>query len=473
MVNFGFFDDWHPQPGRLTSWSVSQDALAAMLAAPPHPTPPSFQQQEYLRTTSRGARAGHRASRLCMLSFDIPGRPDLAAMTRAVTAFVRRHDTFSSRFVVEPDGQVVRHVLPPESIELEPTEHGVFADSAALRRHVQDTTPDALQWNCFSFGVIARDESFTVYAAVDHLHTDGVAQALTCVDLLTLYGGELSGTPLPLAPVDGHLAYCARERAHNATLTLESPGVREWLKLLRRNDGEMPSFPLHLDRGTSGYSPGAQLTMQLFTEPEAVRFEQVCGGNAGRFPGGLFAALALTEAELTSDDWHFILTPANTRSTPGENGSVGYFTNLVPIAFDVPADATFTTLVAAAQDSLDRAKTLSDVSAHRVLELAPPDSGLRVRPGWAAMMLSYVDVRKIAGADMFDQINGGMFANRASAGEVYVWINRFLDVTTLSVLFPDSPESHESIERYVKTLTSITAAVVGDGDYALRADAHA
>ncbi len=473
MVNFGFFDDWHPQPGRLTSWSVSPDALTAMLAAPPHPIPPSFQQQEYLRTTARGARTGQRASRLCMISFDIPGSPDIEAMTRAVTAFVRRHDTFSSRFVVEPDGRVVRHVLAPESIELRPADHGVFSDSAAVRWHVQDTTPDALHWNCFSFGVIARQGSFTVYASVDHLHTDGVAQALTCVDLLTLYGGELSATPLPLAPVDGHLAHCARERAHNATLTLSSPGVGTWLKLLRRNGGQMPSFPLYVGSGTSGYSRGAQRTMQLFTEPEAVRFEQVCGGNEGRFPGGLFAALALTEAEMTGNDWHFILTPANTRGTAGENGSVGYYTNLVPIAFDVPTDASFTTLVAAAQDAVDRAKELTDVSAHRVLELAPPDSGLRVRPGWAAMMLSYVDVRKIAGAEMFDRINGGLFANRAAAGEVHVWINRFPDVTTLSVLFPDTAEAYEAVERYVETLTSITASIVCDGDYALRADAHA
>lgn len=472
MVNFGFFDDWHPQPGRVTSWSVPLAALAVMRDAPEHPIPPSYQQQEYLRTTWRTAAAGHRSSRLCMIAYDIPGVPNIEAMTRAVTAFARRHESFASWFTVEPDERVVRHVVDADTLELVPTEYGEFTDSDAIRRHVQDTTPDALHWNCFSFGIIEQEQAFTVYAAVDHLHTDGVAQALTCVDLLMLYGAELSGTEPALAPVDGHLAYCARERAYNAELTEQSPLVSTWLELLQRNGGQMPTFPLYLGTANaSGYVRGAVLTLPLFTEADALRFEQACENGGGRFLGGLFAALALTEVELTGNDWHFILSPANTRSTPGEAGAVGYYTNLLPIAFDVPPESRFSDLVAVAQETADRAKELTDVSPHRVLELAPPELGIRVRPGWAAMMLSYVDVRKIAGVEMFDRINGGLFGNRAAAGEVYVWINRFPDVTTLSLVFPDTEDANESVGRYVKTLTEITAAVADAGDYALRVDA--
>ncbi|MQY17120.1 condensation domain-containing protein [Nocardia macrotermitis] len=472
MVNFGFFDDWHPQPGRVTSWGVPPTALALMYTAPEHPIPPTYQQREYLRTTHRTAAAGHRASRLCMISYDIPDRPNIAAMTRAVTAFVRRHESFASWFTVEPDDRVVRHVVDTQTLELVPTEYGEFTDSEAIRRHVQDTTPDALHWNCFSFGIIEHDNGFTVYAAVDHLHTDGVAQALTCVDLLMLYGAALSGTEPALAPVDGHLAYCARERDYNAALTAQSPQVATWLKLLQRNGGQLPTFPLYLGTATTtGYVRGAVRTMPLFTEDDAQRFEWACEAGGGRFLGGLFAALALTEVELTGNDWHFILSPANTRSTPGETGAVGYYTNLLPIAFDVPPDARFSALVAAAQTAADGAKALTDVSPHRVLELATPELGIRVQPGWAAMMLSYVDVRKIAGVEMFDRINGGLFANRAAASEVYLWINRFPDVTTLSLVYPDTEDADESIGRYVKTLTEITAAVADDGDYALRVDA--
>ncbi|MFF0491878.1 condensation domain-containing protein [Nocardia sp. NPDC004068] len=466
MVNFGFFDDWHPQPGRITSWSVSEAARAAMAAAPPYPTPPCYQQEEYLRAAHRQAGTRARTSRVTMISFDMPGEPDVPAMTRALTAFVRRHDTFGSRFEVLPDDRVVRHALPPERIDLVATDHGDFADAAAIRAFVQANTPDARHWDCFGFGVIRHEGSFTVYAAIDHLHTDGVGQAITCVDLLMLYGSELGGTPAPLAAVEGHLGYCDRERAHNEALTEDSPEVRAWVDLLRRNGGDMPSFPLYLGTaGGSAYTRGAQITLPLFDEPDAQRFEEVCEARGGRFVGGLFAALALTELELTGADWYFVLTPVNTRTTAGEANSIGWYTNLVPVAIEAGTDNRFTGLVAAAQRAADSARELGGVSPHRVVELAAQRHGVRTRPGWAAMMMSYIDLRKFPGVEMFDRINGGMFANDDSPGEVYVWVNRFPDVTKLSLLFPDTPEARQAVDQYIKTLLSIVGAVAHDGDY--------
>ncbi|BCK56761.1 condensation domain-containing protein [Nocardia wallacei] len=469
MVNFGFFDDWHPEPGRLTSWTASPRSRATVRQAPVHEARPSYQQEAYLQAAHRNSGADFRVSRLCMIAFDIPGAPVRAAMTRTVNAFLRRHDTFSSWFALDSDGRFVRHVAAAEDIEFEATEHGEFTDSAAIRAHVQAETPGPEAWDCFSFGVIERDHSFTVYAAVDHLHTDGVAQALSCVDLLTLYGRELSGGQVPIAEVDGHIAHCARERERNGRLTLESPQVRRWVELLQRNDGDVPSFPLELG-GSGGYTTGAVVTVPLMSEAEALRFEQACVDHGGRFHGGLFVALAIAQLELTGKDWYFGFSPANTRSTPGEAGSIGWYTNLIPITLAIRPDDTFTTLVGPAQESAERAKDLLDVSLHRVLELVTPDLGIRTRPGWAAPMLSYVDVRKIAGAEMFDQINGGLFGNNASAGEVYTWVNRFHDQTKLSVLFPDTPQAHESIDRYVKAVTSVITAVAAEGDYGIRAD---
>ncbi|WP_024804030.1 condensation domain-containing protein [Nocardia sp. BMG51109] len=469
MVSFGFFDDWHPGAGRLTSWTASPASRAAVARAPVHEAGPSYQQEAYLRAAHRNADTGFRASRLMMISFDIPGAPDHDAMTRTVNAFLRRHDTFSSWFALDADGRMERHVADPADIDAVPTGHGEFGDSDTIRAHVQNETPGPFDWDCFSFGVIEHEQSFTVYAVVDHLHTDGVGQALSCVDLLALYGNELSGGQVPVAPVDGHIDHCLRERRHNEQLTLDSPQVRRWVELLQRNDGDLPAFPLDLGGGT-GYTRGSQVTVPLLSEEDALRFEQVCLDHGGRFIGGLFAAIALAELESTGRDRYFGLTPVNTRGTPGEAASIGWYTNLIPVTVSIRPDDTFTTLVTAAQEATERGKDLLDVSVHRVLELATPDLGIRTRPGWSAPMLSYVDVRKIAGADMFDQINGGLYGNRASAGEVYTWVNRFNDVTKLSLLFPDTPQAHESIDRYVKALTSIVTAVAAEGDYGVRAD---
>lgn len=467
MVAFGLFDDWHPAPGRLTTWTASPQSRARVRQAPAHEVGPSYQQAAYLRATERNSGVGLRISRLCMISFDIPAAPDRRAMTAAVTAFLRRHDTFHSWFALERDGRIVRHVADPADIEFVPTDYGEFTDLGTLRERVQAETPGPFEWDCFSFGMIERPGSFTVYAVVDHLHTDGVAQALSCVELMLLYGNELSGGAVELPSVDGHIGYCAREHRLNTQLTLQSPAVRRWVDLLRHNDGDVPSFPLDLG-ARRGYTRGAHLTMPLLSETDALRFERVCDAHGGRFLGGLFAAVALAEYELAGRERYFGLTPANTRFLPGEMGSVGWYTNLIPVVVPVRSDAAFTALVAVAQDAAERAKDLTDVSLHRVLELVTPDLGIRTRPGWAAPMLSYVDVRKMTGADMFDAIKGGLYGSRASSGEVFLWVNRFHDVSTLSLLFPDTPQAHAAVERYVRTLAAIITSVVADGDYAVR-----
>ncbi|MFB7718333.1 condensation domain-containing protein [Nocardia sp. NPDC056100] len=471
MLDFGFIDDWTPAPGRITGWTIAPESHAAMLAAPPHPTPPSYQQEQYLRATLRNVDAGVHASRLCMIAVELPGHPDRPALKRTVTRFLRRHDTFASWFTHEPGGAIARRTVPADTISVITRDYGLFDSGSAIRAHVHRLVPNALHWDCFGFGVIDHGTSFTIFAAIDHLHTDGVGQALTFAELLMIYGIESAGSRAELPPVGSHLHYCCRERALNAILLPESPPTRTWVRLLRQNGGEMPAMPVDLgqDKG-SGFRDGAQITVPLFDERTALRFEQVCTDNGGRFLSGLFVALALTDLELAGREWYFALTPVNTRKESGESGSIGWYTNLIPIAFQLEPTDTFTSLVSTAQWVVDEAKELTDISPHRVLELAATDPAIRTRPGWAATMLSHIDVRKIPGAEILDHINGGIYGNRAASGAVYVWVNRFSDVTTLSLLFPDTPEAHASINRYVKTLTAILTTVATDGDYSVDID---
>ncbi|MEV5653015.1 condensation domain-containing protein [Nocardia sp. NPDC052254] len=465
MVGFGFFDDWHPRPGRLIAWAPTPRSRAAVMAAPEHPIGPSYQQREYLLAAHRQRDSGSRASRLCMIAFDFPSALDRDAMTRTVTAFVRRHDTFWSWFSCEPGDRIARHVADPGDIELAPADFGEFTDSDAVRDHVQRHAREVFDWDCFGFGVIDRGDSFTVYAAVDHLHTDGVGQALSCVDLLMLYGNELSGGQVPIEPVDGHVAYCERELAHNGALTADSAPMRRWLDLLVAHDGAVPSFPMDLgvDPDARGFTAGAQITVPLLTEAEAVRFERVCQEFGGKFLGGLFAAIALTEYELTGRERYFVFTPVNTRGAAAEQGSIGWYTNLVPVAVRVRPGEDFTSLVGRAQTEADDAKELAEVCVHRVIELAAGDPRIRTRLGFSAPMVSYVDVRRMAGVEMFDRINGGLYGNRASSSEVYLWINRFPDVTTLTMIFPDTEIAHEAIAKYLSTLTTLCRDIAERG----------
>lgn len=471
MVNYGFFEEWNPAGGVLTTWTSSRQSREAARRAPAHPTPPSYQQEVYLRAAYREDGQGFRASRLCMIAFDLPGTPDHRAMTRTVNTFLRRHDTFTGHFVPRVDGSFGRHRIDPRSIEFVAVRHGAIDSSAAIRSHVQRETPGPLEWDCFTFGIIERADSFTVYAAIDHLHTDGVAQALTFVDLLTIYSAECAGRAPELPEVSGHIAYCARDRRVNAALGPRSAGVREWRNILYRHGGEIPPFPLDTGTGRGGYTRGAQVTATLLTEARAADFDELCANLGGRFLAGIFAAAACVERELAGRTLYLGLTPVNTRHEAGEAASVGWYTNLVPVSFPIGAADGFASLVGPAQRAMDMARHLSDISLHRVLELGADDPGIGAEPGCSTPMLSYLDIRRISGAAMFTAVNGGIYANPISPREVYIWVNRFADATRITLLFPDTATARESVARYLAALRRVVDTVCATGDYGLAVEA--
>jgi hypothetical protein len=346
-----------------------------------------------------------------------------------------------------------------------PTDHGVKDSADAIRAHVQDETPGPFSWDCFTFGAIEHGSGFTLYAAFDHLVTDGISSALALVELLQLYSTQTQGVPSGLSEVGSYIDYCARERSGSAELTLESPHVERWVELVRDNGGTLPTFPLDLGVSSSGYARTAHLSTTLFSESDAERFATVCRENGAAFTPGVLAVAALASHEFTGNSKYFGLTPKSTRSTPAEFSSIGWFTSLIPVPLTVDKSSTFTSIVGAAQQSYDAGKELTDVSFHRVMQLVEPDSGVDVQPGWSVPMVSYIDVRKLPGVDVFDALNAGLFGNRGSSEEVFLWINRFNDQTSISLLFPDTDEAHIAIKLYVDRLTEIFTTIAGTGDY--------
>ncbi|GAC68983.1 condensation domain-containing protein [Gordonia soli] len=466
MVSFGLIDEWTPRTGRLTSWTLSDDAKKAGAQAPAHPVPASHQQEEYLRAALRNRSAGFRFSRLCLQAFDFQAPLNHEAMSTAVTRFLRRHDTFTSWFSVENDGAIVRHVVDPEIIEVSYTEHGEMSTPAQIREHVQDETPGPFEWNCFTFGAIEWEGGFTLYSAVDHLDTDGISQALTCVELMTLYMNAAFGLDGALPEVGSYIDYCGRERGISRELTRESDEVQRWIELLSEHGGHLPRFPLPLGKESEGHTRSAHLSQQVFDEAAMQRFEDVCKANGSNVTAGLLTVAALVYAEFTGESGYLGMTPKSTRRPGPELSSVGWFTSLIPVPVTVDSDTSFTSAVSEAAQSYDAGKKLTDVSLHRVLQLARPEDGLDITPGWSVPMVSFVDVRRLPGVDMFDAINGCLYGNRGSSEEVFMWINRFKDVTSLTYLYPDTEAGHTALREYTDKFVEIITAVAEQGDYA-------
>ncbi|WP_280305798.1 condensation domain-containing protein [Nocardia neocaledoniensis] len=465
MVDFGLIDEWQPAPGRLVTWFATPESTRLAATAPVHPAPPSLQQEQYLRLADRHAGADFRFSGLCLVTARLPtAELDRDAMTRVINAFLLRHDTFRTWFDIDSGGTVRRHLVPAEAVDFQPIDYGHIDDPAAIRTHVEKTTPGPFDWDCFTFGAIEHGETTTVYLAVDHLHTDGLGQYLSAADFAQLYAAQLWAEAEPPAPAASYLDYCVAERAHSDRLTLTSPGVRKWLELVRGNDNRLPAFPLDLGRRSDGYHRSAHRSIELLDPEAGERFEAVCRAHGAEFVGGAFAAAALAERELTGADYYFGMTPISTRTSAAENASVGWYVTLVPVAFPLGPRTPATRVLGLAQRAYENGLLLAPTSFHRVLDLLPADSEIKAEPGWVTPMISFIDARDFVGHEFFDEIGAGVYANRAASEEALIWINRLPSGTSLSVIFPDTAVAHDSVDRYLDAVRSMFLAIAATPD---------
>ena len=150
------------------------------------------------------------------------------------------------------------------------------------------STPGPLQWDCFMFGVIQRDDHFTFYVVVDHVHTDPILMAVLYMEIHMMYGALAGGgAPLQLPQPSGYDDYCVKQHEFTSALTLESPQVRTWIDYAESNDGTLPEFPLPLGeyRSPVRRCPGRTVDGR----PHTARFESACidparGSSAAYLP---------------------------------------------------------------------------------------------------------------------------------------------------------------------------------------------
>lgn len=106
-------------------------------------------------------------------------------------------------------------------------------------------------------------------------------------------------------------------------------------------------------------------------EQQGERFEAACVAAGARFSGGVFACAALAERELTNCETFDVVTTTDTRRTPTELRTTGWFTGLVPITVPV-ASGLFDSAARVAQISFDSGKDLATVPFDRVLSWHAP-----------------------------------------------------------------------------------------------------
>ena len=459
MVALGNIIEWQPPNGPLTMWTPAPASHDAARTARRSELAPSYQQNQHLWAAHISNAVSRQLPRLMVVAWDIPGVCDIPAMTATINAHVRRQDTYHNWFEFE-DGQIVRRTIDdPADIDMAPVPFGQMS-ADQVRTHVLTTTPETLEWGCFTFGVVEHADYFTFYASVDHLHIDGLSAGLIFVDIHLAYQELSQGEhrhPPQLPEVRSYSDYAARQREKAATLDLSSPEIKDWIAFGRDTDGNWPNFPLPLG-DTWASSKGDLVTRDLLNGDETESFDAACRAAGARFIGGVLAATALADHELTGNQSYHGFTAKDTRMAGVDNMTVGWFASLIPVT--VPTGGvSFGEAARAAQKSFDAARGLADVPFERLLELATPDDlGIKL-PTQLPMMLSFLDFRKIPLAGLWAETNFGTYGDNLSAGGVNMWINRHAEKTTVTISFPDNEIARESVHRYIATLAEVCAHV--------------
>ena len=185
-----------------------------------------------------------------------------------------------------------------------------------------------------------------------------------------MYRALVSGAgPLELPEAGSYDDFCVKQHRFTSALTAESPPVRSWTQFAESNDGSMPDFALPLG-DPSKPSEGDIVTMTMLDEQQTDRFESACTAAGARFIGGVLACCGLAEHELTGAHTYYGLTPFDTRRTPTDALTQGWFTGLIPITVPI-VGSSFGDAARAAQHSFDSGVHLAEVPYDRVVELAP------------------------------------------------------------------------------------------------------
>lgn len=462
-------ESWHPRPGEVLEIRPTEQTLDATRSAAALTARPSLLQESHIRTAADRRAKGVPWSPWLAFSFHVPQPLDRDALRRTMQRFVTRHGALLSWFEIPDDAQIddsttfTRRALEADDVELELVDAGVAADTEAARaaiteRFAAGTSP--LEWPSFAAGAIDHGaDGFTVYYGVDHSFTDGVSITLAVADIFRIYQLEAHGEGAEPAEVGSYVDFSEVERARSERLTWRTPAVRTWARALLSVRNKLPSTSLDIGLEPGETGPSTRTNRTLADAATMQAFEQRCKAHGGGASAGLFGILALIDVALTGRSSYFVLNTVATRSEPQYAMAQGWFINLVPVAFRVPRRAGFDDLVGRAQKSMNRSKAATDVPARAIVDYAAKFGGVKVGATAVPPMVSYLDMRRLPGAELPGVDDAHALGGPGTTGDVSMWLNRRTDRTYALMSYPDNATAAASIDRYFRAITELIRAV--------------
>lgn len=496
----GALGTWTSLPGRVVHLRPTPEALAAAQAAPVDPGPPSFLQGDHLRAyAARRASGGtHRAWTGTATHLDGPF--DGAALARALTRFVRRHEGLRTWFDVDPcadGGAPVRHLVPADAVGF--TAEPVPALSPApglswdewVTGHLTATFDAACRpdsWAPFALGAVVTDDGFGLFWGCDHAFTDGGSQLMVLSEIEELYAAELAepdaargpdadasrgsslSSPEPPPTAGSFLAHARAEHELAAATPPDAPQIQAWSAVVTAHGGRLPQFALDLGLPPGETAPVKIRSATLLDAAGLAHMEELAAAHGARFTGAVFAGIALTDTRLTGADAWFGVTVVGTRG-PGFETAQGWLCNFAPVTFPVPDDgpASFAAVLPVADAAFRQARKVAEVPVHAALGVMLAGGVLDPASLGSPQLISYLDLRRFPGAGRPAYDNGLHFTGEGRTANASLWVNRDHERLYVVTQTPDTPAAQAAVDRYLAELRATFAAAVAVRDERLEA----
>ncbi|MFD6446936.1 hypothetical protein ACFWEJ_17645 [Promicromonospora sp. NPDC060204] len=519
----GALGTWSPRTGQVVHVRPTAAALAAARQAPVDPGPPSFLQGDHLRAFAARRASGGRHRAWTGTASRLDGPFDGAALARALTRFVRRHEGLRTWFDVDAcaeGGPAVRHLVPADAVDFAPVDVPALSPVPGLgwdewvTGHLNATFDAACRpdsWAPFALGAVATDDAFGLFWGCDHAFTDGGSQLMVLSEIEELYGWELAAAadgggadgggpadggpdggpnPAPAEPPTTAGSFLDHARAEHelaAATPADAPQIRAWSDTVTAHGGRLPQFALDLGLPPGETAPVKIRSATLLDAAGLAHIDALAAAHGARFTGAVFAGIALTDARLTgAADW-FGVTVVGTRG-PGFETTQGWLCNFAPVTFPVSdaapvpdgapgpdggGPASFAAVLPAADAAFRQARKVAEVPVHAALGVMLAGGVLDPASLGSPQLISYLDLRRFPGVGRPAYDNGLHFTGEGRTANASLWVNRDHERLYVVTQTPDTPAAQAAVDRYLAELTATFAAAVAEAAAGAVAEAAA
>jgi amino acid adenylation domain-containing protein len=354
--------------------------------------PLSLAQQRlwFLDRLEPGAAAYHIPNAL-----RLRGRLDAAALGRALTEIVRRHEALRTRFV-EERGAPAQRIDPPYEVALSPEDVPGAGEAERVVAAESMRPFDLARGRVLRARLLrlAADDHVLCLVA-HHIAADGWSMGVLVRELGALYSAFVAGADSPLPPLPIQYADWAVWQ-------------REWLargalakQLGFWRDALAGTAPLELptDHPRPAHPTYAGAALELSLEPAVVERLRRLGRDAGAtLHMTLLAAFAAVLARWSGQKDFAVGTPVAGRARPETEPLVGFFVNTLAVRMDLDGAAlTFADLVGRVRETMLAAHAHQDVPFERIVEELRPERDTSRNPIFQTLFgLHNVDFGELA-----------------------------------------------------------------------------